>query len=360
MSKSKFNPYEILNASKTDDTHTIEKKFKKLAVKWHPDKNQSPEAKEMYLNISKAKDILTDPDKRSKYDKYGITNESDEMAMQETMAREMMMKQQLKEVMKMQVSIEEVLNGFTKSIKINRSIINSKTHLQTAEQLEVKIEYDSTMPVNKPLKFDNLGKKYDDNVGDLYIILDVMSNGTYKINKSNYNLINTQKISLAQSICGFEIKLSHSKTPIIIQHNGIIKHDTIYTIKNMGLKISDDNNNLVTSDIEINFDINYNVSKETIDKLKEAFNYEYTKCETKNIYTLSESKKQQPKINNQEQGVSIEDILGGGIPGMGGFQGGFPGGFPGGIPGMGGMPGMRTTHTTFRAGNGQQQECHMQ
>jgi DnaJ-class molecular chaperone len=356
MSKSKFDPYEILKASKTDDIHAIEKKFKKLAVKWHPDKNQSSEAKEMYLNISKAKDILTNPDKRSKYDKYGITDESDEMAMQETMAREMMMKQQLKEVMKMQVSIEEVLNGFTKSIKINRSIINSRTRQQTAEQLDVKIEYDSTMPVNKPLKFDGFGKKYDDNVGDLFIILDIIPNSTYKINKSNYNLINTQKISLAQSICGFEIKLSHSKTPIIIQHNGIIKHDTIYTIKNMGLKISDDDN-LITSDIEINFDINYNVSKETIEKLKEAFNYEYTKCETKNIYKLTESKKQQLKINDHEQGVSIEDILGGGIPGLGGFPGGIPGmgGFPGGIPGM------RTTHTTFRTtGGGGQQDCHMQ
>lgn len=356
MSKSKFNPYEILNASKTDDTHAIEKKFKKLAVKYHPDKNPSPEAKEMYLNISKAKDILTNPDKKSKYDKYGITDESDEQAMQETMAREMMMKQQLKEVMKMQVSIDEVLNGFTKYIKINRSIINSITRQQTAEQLDVKIEYDSTMPVNKPLKFDNFGKKYDDNVGDLFIILDITPNNTYKINKSNYNLINTQKISLAQSICGFEIKLSHSKTPIIIQHNDVVKHDTIYTIKNMGLKISDDSDNLITSDIEINFNINYNVSKETIEKLKEAFNYEYTKCETKNIYTLSETKKSQPKINEQEQGVSIEDIFGGGIPGMGGFPGGIPGmgGFPGGIPGM------RTSHTTFRAGNGQQQECHMQ
>jgi len=349
---SKFNPYEILDVSKTDDISVIEKKFKRLAVKYHPDKNKSIEAIKIYENLSKAKDILTDPEKKSRYDKYGITDETESREFQEKMQQEMMLKHKLREVVKLNIQISDILNGFTKDIKIKRDIINSKTRKQTYEQLDIKIVFNSTDPFNKPIILKDKGKKYDDICGDLIITFNIQEDSLYKINKSNHNLIITQKISLAQSLCGFETTIKHLvNKPIIIQHDTIIKPNSKYVIKNMGLNIMDDNGILSKSDIEIHFDIKYNLNQEMIEKLKLVFNYTYTKSDTSsnsNIHSLEEYK--EPIHNSSPDIRTVFD----GIPGFGGMSGmhGMPG-MPGmhGMPGMPGMPGMSGQNV---------QECHMQ
>ena len=124
---SKFNPYEVLDVSKTDDISTIEKKFKKLAVKYHPDKNKDPEAVKIYENMSKAKDILTNPEKKLRYDKYGITDENDR-EYQEQMQQEMMIKQKLREIMKITVSINDVLISM---------LIGKKWDIQRTQRIKI-------------------------------------------------------------------------------------------------------------------------------------------------------------------------------------------------------------------------------
>jgi len=65
--------YEILGVPKDADEKTIKKKYKKLALKWHPDKNpdNQEEAKKKFEEISNAYQVLVDPEKRQIYDKYG-------------------------------------------------------------------------------------------------------------------------------------------------------------------------------------------------------------------------------------------------------------------------------------------------
>lgn len=48
-------------------------RYRKLAMKWHPDKNpdKSEEAAKMFQNIGEAFDVLSDPQKRAVYDQYG-------------------------------------------------------------------------------------------------------------------------------------------------------------------------------------------------------------------------------------------------------------------------------------------------
>jgi molecular chaperone DnaJ len=64
--------YELLGVRKEAPDEDIRKAYRKLAVKYHPDKNPgSKEAEEMFKEISHAYDVLSDPEKKAAYDRYG-------------------------------------------------------------------------------------------------------------------------------------------------------------------------------------------------------------------------------------------------------------------------------------------------
>ncbi|MBE0648871.1 MAG: J domain-containing protein [Bacteroidales bacterium] len=65
--------YKILGVSKTATQDEIKKSYRKLAVKYHPDKNQgNKESEERFKEIGEAYEVLKDPEKRKKYDKLGV------------------------------------------------------------------------------------------------------------------------------------------------------------------------------------------------------------------------------------------------------------------------------------------------
>jgi molecular chaperone DnaJ len=64
--------YAVLGVPHDADKATIKKAYHKLAMKWHPDKNKSPEAEEKFKQIAKAYAILKDPKKRAQYDRQGM------------------------------------------------------------------------------------------------------------------------------------------------------------------------------------------------------------------------------------------------------------------------------------------------
>jgi len=72
MAATKRDYYEVLEVTRTSTSEEIKKSYRRLAVKFHPDKNPGdPHAEEQFKELGEAYDVLMDDQKRAAYDRFG-------------------------------------------------------------------------------------------------------------------------------------------------------------------------------------------------------------------------------------------------------------------------------------------------
>ena len=74
---SKRDYYEVLGVPKAAKTDDIKSAYRKLALQYHPDRNKSAGAEERFKEISEAYAVLSDEEKRKRYDTYGHVGTED-------------------------------------------------------------------------------------------------------------------------------------------------------------------------------------------------------------------------------------------------------------------------------------------
>ena len=73
MAENKRDYYEVLGVQKGASHDEIKKAYRKLAMKYHPDRNPDDKtAEEKFKEVGEAYEVLSDDDKRARYDQFGF------------------------------------------------------------------------------------------------------------------------------------------------------------------------------------------------------------------------------------------------------------------------------------------------
>ena len=127
--------YKILEVPKNADIDTIKRSYRRLASKWHPDKNRDNriECENKFKAISEAYDTLKDPEKRSIYDTPNGMNMNGRNGMNMNMHSDMMSK------------LFSMGGGFTNGMNIgggsfgNMTSVNTQTYYQNGKRVTKKV-----------------------------------------------------------------------------------------------------------------------------------------------------------------------------------------------------------------------------
>ena len=282
--------YNVLKLNKNCSDNDIRNAYKKMAVKWHPDKNSKNKefATKKFKEISEAYKILGDLKKRQLYDKYGkegIENNNNNYNYNYT-NKDLYEKEILKDLYNinknnfnensqngpsisynLNCSIKELFSGCVKKIKIKRKIFNNKKEIIRRELDIITIKVIAGWKEGTKITFKNKADIYQNmKQGDL--IITIKEQNGKVMNRLGNDIIMNKEITLMQSLIGidFFITLLNGKKKRI-RLKQLYNFNNKHTIKNEGMPIRKNGKLIGNGDLIINFNIKIPILDD-IDKKK--------------------------------------------------------------------------------------------
>uniref|UniRef100_A0A803MVX9 J domain-containing protein n=1 Tax=Chenopodium quinoa TaxID=63459 RepID=A0A803MVX9_CHEQI len=230
--------YKILGVDKNAKDDDLKKAYRKLAMKWHPDKNPNnkKEAEAKFKQISEAYDVLSDPQKKAVYDQYGeeglkggapppdaaggpggatffstgdgptsfrfsSRNPDDIFAEFFGASRKAPPIEN-----KLPCTLEELYKGTTKKMKISREIADMSGKTMPVEEI-LTIEIKPGWKKGTKITFPEKGNEHPGiTPADLVFVIDEKPHKVFT--RDGNDLIVTQKISLAEALTGYTVHLT--------------------------------------------------------------------------------------------------------------------------------------------------------
>lgn len=228
--------YKILDIDKKANDETIKKAYKRQAMKWHPDKNpdNQEEAAKKFKDVARAYEVLSDKKQRKDYDQFGEDGINNKMnnfrknpndifeqffndggfnfsfsqsfsgpGMNFKFTNQRQQKQQKVTVnYDLNCTLEEIYNGKTKKIKINKRIQNSQNRMITNKEKIIEINLKPHYKPGTKIRFDGEG---DELLGqprqDIVFILKEIPHKKFK--RQGDDLLYTITLTVGETLYGF-------------------------------------------------------------------------------------------------------------------------------------------------------------
>ena len=323
--------YKILNVSKTATENEIKKSYKKLAIKWHPDKNPNnkEESEKNFKEVSEAYQVLSDPEKRKIYDQFGeeglsgggmntdfnpfdmfqnffgtgsgghgfhsqsfrngnttftfSSNMGGGMNQGQGMPPEIFqhlfggnmnmggMNRKFKrdpQNYEIKCSLNMAYQGFTKTIKINRKRYDEDTNLIVKTQKVIPLNIPKGIEDNRKIILEQEGDTHGPNEIPCDIIITIRIMPHSEYTRQGINLIYVKEITLKESLVGMNFEIEHlDNRKIKVELNNIITPNYEKIIHEDGMPSFQD---IEKGNLIIKFKINYptSLSNKQIEELK--------------------------------------------------------------------------------------------
>jgi len=254
------NLYNILEIKKDAPQNDIRIAYKKLALQWHPDKNEDKMfAEQKFKKICEAYFVLSNPDKRRQYD-IAISPPPPQLPRQKRPppppppqepkeTKKNSVQQQI-----VKVTLEELFTGCLKKFKIKSKIfinMNETTIKEKILEFDIKQGWKDGTKITFEQTGDQLHPTIPQN--DVEFMIETLPHPIFQRNSDD--LTYKACISLKQALCGGYFELQHldgikRKIPL----KGITTPNTIRTIQNEGMPISKSKNK-ERGNLNIQFDV---------------------------------------------------------------------------------------------------------
>ena len=262
--------FNILNIEKTSDYDVIKRTYRKLSLKYHPDKNGD---NCMFNKITEAYNILTSNiDNINNYIKDNdysqtINDKSDKSDKSDTSEKSIIPHCYYSSnnndiIQDIVLLFEQVYNGCCIPVTINRSI--NINNIVTYETETIYTEIPKGTDNNEIIVIKNKGNVIDGIYSDIKINIKLQPHDIFT--RNGLDIIYKKTITLKESLIGFSFNFTHINKKIYkINSNNIVKNNHTEIIKNLGF-----NRNNYTGSLYIIYNIEYpdKIEPDIINKLK--------------------------------------------------------------------------------------------
>lgn len=248
--------YDILNIEPNSDSDTIKKAYRRLSLKYHPDKNNDDSV--MFNKITQAYEFLI----QNHSSIISNNNNSSSIEIYNPPPND---PNNEDIIINLNITFEDSYNGANVPINIKRSIFNHNIFKYEEERIYIPLP--KSIDDNEIITINNKGNCINYKYSDIKIIIKLKEHQFFL--RDGLNLIYFSNITFKQSLIGIDFNIIHlnNKTYRITNTNREIVHNnTNIILRNLGFQRDSFTGNLI-----IKFKIDYpkTLSLETIQKLKE-------------------------------------------------------------------------------------------
>lgn len=298
------NYYDALGVSQSASEDEIKKAYRKLSLKYHPDRNSEPEAKHKFQEINQAYEVLGDGEAKKRYDRQlqfgggggggdggeefvdmndlnnilnmmfaggmpggggGIFGRMNAMPHgfhhgggggfaqnirifhngQQVFTH--MMGKPDPIIKQITISLEQSYTGCNIPVEIERTCID---HNAGSQQIEKETIYVNLLPGiddNEQLTIADKGNRVNDQCGDVKLVVKVVNNTRFI--RNGLDLIYNKTLTLKESLCGFTFEMVHLNGKKLcinnINNSTVIKPNFVKVIQSMGMNRENSTGNMI-------------------------------------------------------------------------------------------------------------------